>query len=1162
MEIFMHHIPVGLREYDVKIALAKYLHGPNFPNVKANFRLDLHWPKKDAHTYVGTFTLADLHVAQRFLEFYGGDDPPEAIMFGGNRIYFQESFQRPQSDVLDLLSRSRWIDPVEERKQNERHQKLRSSFPVNAVQSGWLCRDGVFSIEGEVQRLCYLSFNSERREVQITFPPVKVNKPTTHVIAIRQSFILSTSVHSTERGQSAIFFQLEIPPTFLHRKFQDKPFYRISTFPFDSLHRRATPYTSLAIRVLLTSRNDLHKFLSLAKLANLHPVRTYQVAVERRELFTNAKLDRAEAGLQAFDWRVAFQLLALLQNLDVDAVELIGILPMVRDLVESHGSSYVAGLLRAFAGQVRILSHTGKDTTGPVLSCLRSCHQKFVKQDNLSPPVPADEDLYQSFHVTVTPTTLFLTGPFLERSNRVTRRYDQVHQESFLRVEFREEDGLQYRLDRDVNGRAFIHDRIGPILGDGLVIVGQRFKFLAYSQSALSEHSVWFVKPFVDPEHGEVDAEKIVKSLGSFDNLEYDRDLIRCPARYAARLSQAFTATEGAKVKVNDVNFKDDIVARKGYIFTDGSGDMSKDVAREIWRAICPKRKGAIEDFPSAYQIRFRGSKGMLSINHKLKGSAIALRPSMIKFDAPESNEIEIARAILRPSPYYLNRPLIMLLEGLGVRYELLQRFQDNAVAETRDAVRSLQDAARLFETRGLGWAFRLPSTMLALTKLNIDAIHGDPHYDQLLRVGIYHVLRDLKNSARIPIPDAWTLVGVADTHGFLEENEIFACIKQPNGTVTYLEGHVLVSRSPCIHPGDVQVANAIGSPPKGSCFEVEPLPNTVVFSIKGRRPLPSCLGGGDLDGDVYNLLPLSSHREMTPMRYFEPAKYPPAKRKILARPSTMKDVADFVMEYIVSDVIGIVASNWLVIADQSQFGIQDRVCLRLAELHNDAVDYPKTGNAVNTRDIPKLKFPKPDWNAPETVEPDPVNYYQSQSAIGKLYRAINLDQHEHSLSAGSPRTDASGDTRLVEAIKARVLQQSVVEDIPPNGPIEDIFNWFCGELAHIASECSLNHRHFKPLAEEELIIGTITQKTSQPHMRKDKMSKMRELTDGLVRQIREVLEGDGSKPAEDYLRDAWTAWNLSLVEKRRKMFGARAFGWVALGALFDAIQILEEEPA
>lgn len=72
---------------------------------------------------------------------------------------------------------------------------------------------------------------------------------------------------------------------------------------------------------------------------------------------------------------------------------------------------------------------------------------------------------------------------------------------------------------------------------------------------------------------------------------------------------------------------------------------------------------------------------------------------------------------------------------------------------------------------------------------------------------------------------------------------------------------------------------------------------------IQGTRPLPSMLGGGDLDGDVYNLIPLNDLPEFFPAQTYEPALYNPAPKKVLDRPSTMDDVADFVVDYINSDV-------------------------------------------------------------------------------------------------------------------------------------------------------------------------------------------------------------------------------------------------------------------
>ena len=52
--------------------------------------------------------------------------------------------------------------------------------------------------------------------------------------------------------------------------------------------------------------------------------------------------------------------------------------------------------------------------------------------------------------------------------------------------------------------------------------------------------------------------------------------------------------------------------------------------------------------------------------------------------------------------------------------------------------------------------------------------------------------------------------------------------------------------------------------------------------------------------GDEYRVTMLKS---LMPQRTFPPANYDPASRRLLSYPSTMDDVADFVTEYITSDV-------------------------------------------------------------------------------------------------------------------------------------------------------------------------------------------------------------------------------------------------------------------
>ena len=62
------------------------------------------------------------------------------------------------------------------------------------------------------------------------------------------------------------------------------------------------------------------------------------------------------------------------------------------------------------------------------------------------------------------------------------------------------------------------------------------------------------------------------------------------------------------------------------------------------------------------------------------------------------------------------------------------------------------------------------------------------------------------------------------------------------------IKGKVMVTRSPCLHPGDIRVLKCVEPPtPK-----FEQYFNVVVFSSKGHRPQADLMSGGDLDGDEF----------------------------------------------------------------------------------------------------------------------------------------------------------------------------------------------------------------------------------------------------------------------------------------------------------------------
>jgi RNA-dependent RNA polymerase len=85
---------------------------------------------------------------------------------------------------------------------------------------------------------------------------------------------------------------------------------------------------------------------------------------------------------------------------------------------------------------------------------------------------------------------------------------------------------------------------------------------------------------------------------------------------------------------------------------------------------------------------------------------------------------------------------------------------------------------------------------------------------------------------------------------------------------------------------------------------------------------------------------------------------------------------------YMVNDNLGIIDNAHKVFADDSERGgAMSDECIELAKLHSIAVDFPKTGVAV---EIPYHLRPK---KYPDFMEKPDKPTYESQSVIGKLFR-------------------------------------------------------------------------------------------------------------------------------------------------------------------------------
>ena len=496
MDIFMRGVSWNVDLEQVKVHLITILHAHYFQHLhptRMNFHVYLHPDKKKLHRHGGTgvLTLPNERTANHFLELFGTAHPQIPISLDRKTIIFSKSNkQQPRKDVLEKISLP-YMDPwVVEERERRVQQLTEGKVGINTLQFGWECRDYVYSVECEkdCRNSAVLSFSEERRELQIEFQ----HEGSLYIIAMTYSQVREITVHNYLNQEPVILFMLHMPPTYLRKTQSD--YERLSFLPIAD-HERVAPYASLAIRLVCTSPGELEEFRRLSRTAHLHKVMDYEYPVGRRNIFSAVAFSRLDQYTRQFHWCISFQIIALLCNMVVDAQEMLQLIPDIVEIFRKQGKEFTAVLLRKFASRPELAIYTTDEAEAvnevALLQCLHETERNLMRNPMLSIPKPSDGSLYDAYHVTITPTTMSLDGPFPERSNRVIRAYDPRHHESFLRVSFLDESKLQYRFDREIDGPAFIRSRVGPFLLDKLKIAGRPFKFLAYSQSALKEHAVW-----------------------------------------------------------------------------------------------------------------------------------------------------------------------------------------------------------------------------------------------------------------------------------------------------------------------------------------------------------------------------------------------------------------------------------------------------------------------------------------------------------------------------------------------------------------------------------------------------------------------------------------------------------------------------------------------
>lgn len=330
----------------------------------------------------------------------------------------------------------------------------------------------------------------------------------------------------------------------------------------------------------------------------------------------------------------------------------------------------------------------------------------------------------------------------------------------------------------------------------------------------------------------------------------------------------------------------------------------------------------------------------MIALDSRLQGHSLYLRKSMIKFPGSDSTDVEICGAAYKPLPLYLNQQSVKILEDMGVKDEFFLDLQAKEVERLRMVTTSSVNASIFLRTQSVGDLIQLPWFINKLDSLNLS-FKADSFLRDILEITVLIELRALKHKARIPVPEGYTLHGIMDETGILEEGEIF-CIVEVNGTLKVITGkELIITRSPALHKGDIQTVTGVTVPDNSPLMN---LCNCICFSQKGKRDLPSKLSGGDLDGDLYQIIFDPNAR---PERVFPPADYHSPTPIELDRPVERKDMTDFFVQFMATDQLGRIAVLHKVLADQKEHGVLDPDCLLLAEMHSTAVDFSKSGIPV-----------------------------------------------------------------------------------------------------------------------------------------------------------------------------------------------------------------------
>ncbi|KAI9605380.1 hypothetical protein KEM48_002321 [Puccinia striiformis f. sp. tritici PST-130] len=1111
MEVYARDLPPTGTQLDTKLALITAIskvvhHAPvlSSEESKANFKVDVrrvghsnqqHNLHEQSYSrlinnnqpLIATITFPSSDLGQRFLAAISH----HPIQISHNLIHFEQSLRNgrkiiPHPQLIKSLKESRFKETnevIQELKELETTQK---PIPINLIDFGRVCQhltkpafSSEYAICLPVEESSHLRFDIDSKLILLNW--IMQDRAKKIVIQLH-------TLRKIEACSPWVILSLARPPQFEELMIDNLPthFSVPSSSSSSSNHHKQNdglrrrvhgyphtqadvfPFVNNQLRIQFSSETGFRNFCSLKISVPLPKITSLTRTIVEKNHYDPERIKAIHENLVCFTIPVAFPIESLLHNSILLPYQIL------RNYSDDHSSC-----------------KTQSGSKPVYLQVLHEALRTSTKETRLS-----------------------------------TQLTIQKNEDTFpmQNVSLADETGHRLRSSREVDIHHLLRTRYRPFLTKGMILCGRKFEFLGYSNSALKDHQAWFVCPF----HSDnllVNAASIRAKLGDFTKV------IRIPARYMARIAQAFTSTRSSLTLRPSEIVRIEDVERNGSCFTDGVGTISKELIDQVHRVLNRGRSSTRTNKSTCYQIRLGG-----------------------------------------PLVAYLNRPLIKLLEDLGIQAEVFLNLQDRILKKVENSRSSPNLAADLIEQYSIGTSSSVCSILRKLGVLLGEGISIDSDFiEECYDLMIIQSLRDLKYRGRIPIKKSYTLVGVADEDNLLDPDSIYVCVQHvPRGPLKYLK-------------------------------------------VQGHRSLPSCLGGGDLDGDLFTVIGLP---ELIPdhSQVHSPASYQAPEMRQLDQDCTIADGADFFLDYISSDLVGMIATRHLHIADQAVEGTLNRSCLRLAELHSDAVDYPKTGVPVNIRSLPSPPAKmKPDYMCQEyDSSTKGEDYYESARVLGRLFREIpaskidvfvngtrldddivELDRYNRSLHSFGNHFSSRLDPKQ---ILTKLITNQIQLKFPTNHKLilrkdddlrtqfEVLLGWFAIELMKISKLNNLSSSSLgsesngkNHLSESEAFMGVILM-SSDKFSKRTALSRLIEETKHLYGLIRSsIISNDDDDDDDDdqqkvksnevdeldeqqfnsldelILHRAFQAWSLA-THSQSNLFGTHSFGFICLDIILSLI--------